>query len=127
MKTKLIYTLAAALVALAPSVRANWNNPSGTAITIAVSDDDDATVLNDMQQTAAQAGYLTVYLRKTFTVTNPTAVDNLIFGVDYDDGFVAYLNGVEVARDNVTGTPPVFNQTTVDGHEAGTPVDEAAH
>jgi HEAT repeat protein len=41
MKTKLIYTLAAALIALAPSVHANWNNPSSTAITIAASDDDD--------------------------------------------------------------------------------------
>jgi len=41
MKTKLIYTLAAALVALAPAVHANWNNSSSTAIAIAVSDDDD--------------------------------------------------------------------------------------
>ena len=42
MKTKLIYTLAAALVALAPAVKANWNNqPSATAIAIAVSNDDD--------------------------------------------------------------------------------------
>ena len=99
---------------------AGWlEGPSG----FGYGDDDDATVLNDMQQTATQAGYLTVYLRKTFTVTNPTAVDNLIFRVDYDDGFVAYLNGVEVARDNVTGTPPAFNQTAVDGHEAGTPVE----
>jgi HEAT repeat protein len=41
MKTKLIYTLAAALVALAPAVHANWNNSSGAAITIVVADDDD--------------------------------------------------------------------------------------
>jgi HEAT repeat protein len=41
MKTKLIYTLAAALLALVPAVRANWNNPSGTAITIIADDDDD--------------------------------------------------------------------------------------
>ncbi|MEA2416699.1 MAG: hypothetical protein QOI58_3356, partial [Thermoanaerobaculia bacterium] len=41
MKTKLIYTLAAALVALAPAVRANWNLSPTTAIAIAVSDDDD--------------------------------------------------------------------------------------
>ena len=41
MKTKLIYTLAAALVALAPSVRANWNLSSDPVIAIAVSDDDD--------------------------------------------------------------------------------------
>ena len=37
MKTKLIYTLAAALVALAPAVRANWNVSSTNAIAIAVS------------------------------------------------------------------------------------------
>jgi len=42
MKTKLIYTLAAALVALAPVVKANWNNqPSATAFAIVMSDDDD--------------------------------------------------------------------------------------
>ena len=41
MKTKLIYTLAAALVALAPSVRANWNLYSDPVIAISVSDDDD--------------------------------------------------------------------------------------
>jgi HEAT repeat protein len=41
MKTKLIYTLAAALVALAPSVRANWSLATDRAITIAASDDDD--------------------------------------------------------------------------------------
>jgi len=42
MKTKLIYTLAAALVALAPAVRANWNvSPEQRAIAVAVSDDDD--------------------------------------------------------------------------------------
>jgi HEAT repeat protein len=42
MKTKLIYTLAAALVALAPAVRANWNQSfDNRAIAIAGSDGDD--------------------------------------------------------------------------------------
>jgi len=37
MKTKLIYTLAAALVALTPNVRANWNvSPEPRAIAVAV-------------------------------------------------------------------------------------------
>ena len=41
MKTKLIYTLAAALVALAPAVRANWNTQSATAVAINIQDEDD--------------------------------------------------------------------------------------
>ena len=42
MKTKLIYTLAAVLVAIAPAVRANWNLSSDNhAVAFAVSDDDD--------------------------------------------------------------------------------------
>ena len=30
---------------------------------------------------------------------------------DYDDGFVAYLNGVEIARNNIgtPGTPPAYS------------------
>ena len=30
--------------------------------------------------------------------SDPDALENLILEVAYDDGFVAYLNGVEVAR-----------------------------
>ena len=42
----------------------------------------------------------TVYLRKTFTVSgaNATRTDPLEVQVDYNDGFILYLNGVEVAR-----------------------------
>ncbi|MHC4564063.1 MAG: lamin tail domain-containing protein, partial [Planctomycetota bacterium] len=32
-------------------------------------------------------------------------IDDLTLAVRYDDGFVAYLNGAEVARANMTGTP----------------------
>ena len=31
---------------------------------------------------------------------NPSAFDALLLNMRYDDGFVAYLNGVEVARRN---------------------------
>ncbi|MCX5684068.1 MAG: lamin tail domain-containing protein [Planctomycetota bacterium] len=40
------------------------------------------------------------YLRVPFNVTNPAAYDSLYLRMKYDDGFVAYLNGVEVARRN---------------------------
>lgn len=45
-----------------------------------------------------------VYVRIPFTVTDPTALETLTLSLAYDDGFVAYLNGVEVARDNAPET-----------------------
>ena len=45
----------------------------------------------------------TFYTRIPFTVDTPADFDKLKLRVKYDDAFVAYLNGVEVARRNVTG------------------------
>jgi hypothetical protein len=54
------------------------------------------TTLDDMP-----GGYLSVYARASFTLPSLTAVDRLLLRVRYDDGFVAYLNGVEAVRRNV--------------------------
>lgn len=40
----------------------------------------------------------TAYLRIPFLVANPSAFEFLTLRMKYDDGFAAYLNGVEVAR-----------------------------
>jgi hypothetical protein len=51
-------------------------------------------------------------VRVPFTVSNAAAVDQLLFDVQYDSGFVAYLNGQEVARRNAptsAGVPPAYN------------------
>jgi len=46
------------------------------------------------------------YIRVPFVVdANPDRYESLVFKVRYDDGFVAYLNGVEMCRANVTGSP----------------------
>jgi len=46
------------------------------------------------------------YLRIPFGLTErPWQYDSVTLRVRYDDGFIAYLNGVEVARRNVVGTP----------------------
>lgn len=50
------------------------------------------------------AGATSIYQRYHFQVANPEAVSNLILRMRYDDGFVAYLNGSEVARSNINGT-----------------------
>jgi hypothetical protein len=77
-------------------------------------DNDDATVVDDML-----GAYLTVFIRRSFEVADPEDVSEVVLDVDYDDGFVAYLNGIEVARSNVGS--PGFDQPANASHEAGTP------
>lgn len=45
--------------------------------------------------------YTTVYMRYQFDIPDPTDITAMEFKVDYDDGFVAYLNGREVLRRGV--------------------------
>jgi uncharacterized protein (DUF1800 family) len=83
---------------------------------IGYGDGDDATNLSDMRNS-----YRSVYVRRTFSVEDPSAIENLVLAVDYDDGFIAYLNGVEVARSESledAGAPPAFNDYS-EGREAG--------
>jgi hypothetical protein len=64
----------------------------------------------------------TLYVRRTFTVTNDLDGNaGLRLLVDYDDGFVAYLDGIELTRANLTNGPGMFvahHDTTVTSHEA---------
>lgn len=48
-----------------------------------------------------------VYLRYKFTIKNKAVINTLGFSNDYNDGYVAYLNGVEISRTNL-GKPGVF-------------------
>lgn len=67
-----------------------------------------------------------LYIRKTFTLEQVDAIAALLFHMDYDDGFVAYINGQEVARAGLSGYPPTYDQLST-GHEAnwyrGLPID----
>ena len=51
------------------------------------------TELTDMQNR-----YTSVFLRRAFTVSSPADVRSLILRVKVDDGFIAWINGREVAR-----------------------------
>lgn len=62
---------------------------------------------------------ISCYQRHSFTITDVSAIDQAILNVDYDDAFVAYLNGVEITRDNISSTgQPNWNQTADGLHEA---------
>ncbi len=78
-------------------------------------DGDDTTVLDDMQ-----GRYVSVYIRTTFSVAPPIGSGMLELVIDYDDGFIAYLNGREVARRNMPDGVATFD-TTASSHEAGSP------
>ena len=70
------------------------------------------TTLSDMQNS-----YVSLYMRRQFRVDAPTSIATLNFAVDYDDAFVLYLNGTEVARRNVVGMPPSYTQLATVDHE----------
>ena len=61
-----------------------------------------------------------VYVRKSFTIEDPTIISKALFHIDYDDGYIAYLNGIEFSRRNLgaIGTPVSYNTTTTALHEA---------
>ncbi len=60
-------------------------------------DGTGGTELKDMMNR-----YTTLYLRNVFNINNTNDIDKLKITVDYDDGFVIWINGQEVAKDNVT-------------------------
>ena len=72
-------------------------------------DGDDASIVSNT---------ISIYIRKTFSITNLSDIEAIILDLDYDDGFVAYLNGQEVARNLISGSIPNFNQTSDGYHEA---------
>lgn len=57
------------------------------------------TFLDDMQD-----NYGSLYLRHPFKVDDPLGFSHLLLQIDYDDSFIAYINGEEVVRSNL-GTP----------------------
>lgn len=77
----------------------------------------EATTISGMRNV-----HSTLYIRREFTLAQAVdAAAELRLRVDYDDGFVAYLDGVEVARRNVAsaaGTPVAFDDFAASPREA---------
>ncbi len=75
-------------------------------------DDDDNTIINPT---------LSLYMRTSFEVVDLAAIEKAVLQADYDDAFVAYLNGVEFARGNFPANDPTptYDQIPPTDHEAG--------
>lgn len=63
----------------------------------------DAPVTTVSYGPSATNKYITTYFRKTFTVTGLNTYNSFTLNVLRDDGVVVYINGTEVARDNLPG------------------------
>ncbi|HXV76560.1 MAG TPA: metallophosphoesterase family protein, partial [Candidatus Polarisedimenticolaceae bacterium] len=68
---------------------------------------DDAGSALALLQTQVPSGVMSVYTRTTFQITETelAEVSQLTLGVDYDDGFVAWLNGVEIWKASLPSNP----------------------
>jgi hypothetical protein len=86
----------------------SWASGNGG---IGFGDGDDATTIPQCTS---------VMMRKTFTIPDTSEIIKAIFHIDYDDGFVAYLNGVEIARANlgIVGDRPGYSVFAPVTHEA---------
>jgi len=78
---------------------------------IGYGDEDDATEINQT---------ISLYMRIKFSIIDTAVISRAVFNLDYDDAFVAYLNGTEIARANIgsPGDRPAYNQTSTGFREA---------
>jgi PKD domain/Bacterial Ig domain/Carboxypeptidase regulatory-like domain len=103
----------------------NFNHtawPSGAGI-LGYGQSNETTVLNFGPDPTHK--FITYYFRRTFTVSNPTNYASYRLQVLRDDGFVAYLNGAEVWRDNmptgaITSVTLALDQTEPDSYQSRT-------
>lgn len=80
-----------------------------------------ATNLADMR-----GHYLSVYARCPFVIDDPSRLAGLVLTMDWDDGYIAYLNGVRVASRYAPDPATHDRPATTSNHEAccGTCVPE---
>jgi hypothetical protein len=96
----------------------NWKEPTYSPTTwqvgqggIGYDDGDDNTIIPPT---------LSLYKRLNFSITDTATILSAILHADYDDAFVAYLNGHEIARSNIgtVGIEPSYTEAAITGREA---------
>jgi hypothetical protein len=79
---------------------------------------ENGTGAENLILTVVPSGAFSVYTRATFTVGDPSRITAVRMGADHDDGFVAYVNGVEVLRSpEMPAGVPAWN-TSAASHES---------
>jgi len=89
-----------------------WSNPVGGG----GSGGGFSSLIRTDLQAPMEGVNASAYIRIPFAVADPAAYENLTLRMKYDDGFVAYLNGTEVARRNAPGGTPAWNAAATAEH-----------
>jgi len=93
----------------------NWNTG---VLGIGYGDGDDNTTVPEAT--------LSVFTRTTFTIEDTSDITNMYLHVDYDDAYVAYINGTEISRANINGEAPLaYNQLAENYTEPKLPYGDA--
>lgn len=96
----------------------NWHQPGFIDSTwstgnsgFGYGDGDDATLIS---------GLTSIYIRREFDISSLLNIETFILHIDADDGFIAWLNGVEIARKNMyaPGSFVAHNQVSQFENEA---------
>jgi hypothetical protein len=76
-------------------------------------DGDDSTVIS------TTSNPWSVFIRLKFNIQDTSNISMALLNMDFDDGFTAWINGVEIARSNLgsAGDHPAYNTPATD-HEA---------
>lgn len=92
----------------------NFNDDTwtGGVSGVGYGDNDDGTTISTCTGVA---------IRYSFNISDTSKISEAHFYVDYDDAFVAYINGVEIARSGgLTDSFPSLHTLSSSQHEAGT-------
>jgi len=68
--------------------------------------------------TVVPSGTIDLYIRIPFDVTDPSALANFNLEMQYDDAFVAWINGTEVARSAGAPATPAWDSISSSNHES---------
>lgn len=93
----------------------NWTNPEFDDHLwqkgiggIGYGDGDDSTLIDPVKA---------VLLRKAFHLQNISTISQAVLNADYDDAFIAYINGVEIARANISPTDSLPGPLSKTNHD----------
>ena len=81
------------------------SGPSG----FGYNDGDDSTFLNNIKS---------LLIRKEFDIEDVNSISGMLLHVDYDDGFIAFINGQEVAMRDIDSWNSDYSQVVAGYHEA---------
>ena len=83
-----------------------WSSGKGS---FGYGDGDDTTIITPC---------ISLFIRHSFTLADTSLITEGQLNIDYDDGFIAYLNGVEIGRANILGVHPDYAAVAFADHEA---------